>query len=141
MMRKEKERATGFETRIKRLLKSSMQALNQDVFDMSVLINNSRDSEATEMMTNVIEVLKDPEFVKYFTVDVGNALDVFAEEISDQTALNRSHPEDGNPEDKAKKTKKVELGIAIMKCQPSARSYCENTTRDLFRLFQQYLLP
>ena len=71
------------------MLKSSMQqAPSQDVFDMSVLINNSRDSEVTEMMTNVIEVLKDPEFVKYFTVDVGNALEVFEEELSDQAALN-----------------------------------------------------
>ena len=117
------------------------QALNQDVFDMSVLINNSRDSEVTEMMTNVIEVLKDPEFVKYFTVDVGNALEVFEEELSDQAALNRSQTEDATSEEKAKRSKKVELGIAIMKCQPSSRSYCEDTTRDLFRLFQQYLLP
>lgn len=110
---------------------------------MSVLINNCKDNEITEMMTNVIDVLKDPEFVRYFTVDVGNALDIFEEEIQDQyAAMNKSQQvEDAESIHEQKKQKKIELGIAIMKCQPSSRVYCENTTRDLFRLFQQYLLP
>lgn len=64
--------------------------MNQDVFDISVLINNSKDNEITEMMTNVIDVLKDQEFVRYFTVDVGNALDIFEEEISDLNTINKS---------------------------------------------------
>lgn len=77
--------------------------MNQDVFDMSVLINNSKDNEITEMMTNVIDVLKDQEFVRYFTVDVGNALDIFEEEISDLNTNNKSLVDDADSDDNFKK--------------------------------------
>lgn len=119
--------------------KSSKEELNQDVFDLKVLTSNSKDNEIAEIMTNVIESLTDRDFVKYFTVGVGNALDIFEDEISELNPVVR--PIGDAAEDEPKKTKKVELGITIMKCQPSSRNYCEATTRDLFRLFQCYFLP
>lgn len=52
-----------------------------------MLINNSKESEIAEIMTSAIETLTDRDFVKYFVVGVGAALDAFEEQVSDMNPI------------------------------------------------------
>jgi len=129
---------------IEKFVKQSKQRqFNENIFHTDVLINNCKDSEIADMMANVIEAMTDREFLRYFTVSVGTALDVFEEEMSDLNPVVAKQPKGryDDSDDDVQKSKKVELGISIMKCQPSSRNYCETTTADLFRLFQSNFLP
>lgn len=45
------------------------------------MINNCKDHELAEIMSIIIETLTDRDFLKYFVVGVGNALDIFEDEI------------------------------------------------------------
>lgn len=86
-------------------------------------MNNCRDSIVADIMSSMVDTMLDHDYIKFFTVSVGVALEKFLEEMNEQNS-----PMLRNLDDSDIKPKKVDFSLNIMKCQPSSRNYCETTT-------------
>ena len=101
-------------------------------FNADILLKHISKSELCSIMDELVDDLRQENFLKYFTVSMSTGLEEM--EMEYENAKDKHNQEMHNK-------LRENFPISIMKCQPSSKQYCEKATMDLYRLFTQHYFP
>lgn len=101
-------------------------------FNAEILLKHIQKNELCSIMDELVDDLRQENFLKYFTVSMSTGLEEM--EMEYENAKDKFNQEMQNK-------LRENFPISIMKCQPSSKQYCEKATMDLYRLFTQHYFP
>ena len=94
---------------------------DEQIFQADIFVNNTSSTELGNIMQDVLAALSDHDFINYFTVSSSRAIAEYDRQLEEATEA-PDHPH-------------AEFPLGIIRCRPSSKQYCEDTTMDLYRLF------